>query len=171
MSHARANALSFFVVSSLDSADNTLPQGLFVKRVIFIKPLCHRQIQPKLGLQLLFQPGYIPLLFDAHRRDEAVHSIVHHVLADRSDRLTDLIIRQQFVSLTINNLSLVIGHVIVFEQLLTDIKVASFDFPLRFFDGIAHHAMLNGLTPFHTQGLHEALDPVGGENTHQVVFE
>jgi hypothetical protein len=85
--------------------------------------------------------------------------------------LTDLIIRQQFVSLTINNLSLVIGHVIVFEQLLTDVKVASFDFPLRFFDGIGHHAVLNGLTPFHTQGLHEALDPVGGENTHQVVFE
>ena len=142
-----------------------------MKGVVFIEPLGHRQIQPKLRFQLFFEPGYVPLLLHTHRRDKAVNGVIHYVLANRSDGFSDFIIGQQFVPLTINNLTLVIGHIIVFKQLLADVKVASFDFSLRFFDGVGHHTVLNGFTPLHPEGLHKALDPIGGKNAHQVVFE
>ena len=44
LSHARANTLGFLVVSRLHRIDNASPQGLLVKGVVFIEPLCHRQI-------------------------------------------------------------------------------------------------------------------------------
>src|SRR5690606_34641465 len=53
----------------------------------------------------------------------------------------------------------------------TNIEVATFHFALRFFDGLADHAVFNGFTAFHAQPLHKCLDAVGSKNTHQVNFK
>ena len=115
--------------------------------------------------------GYIPLLLHAHRRDETVDRLVHHVAANGGNGFRDVLLAEQVVALLVNNLALVVGHVVVFQQLLADIEVATLDLALRLFDGIGHHAVLYRLALFHAQGLHKTLHPIGGEDTHQVVFQ
>ena len=94
-----------------------------------------------------------------------------HVSANIANSVFDRVRFQQFVTLTVDHLTLIIGHIIEFQQLLTDIEVAPFHLALSLFNGVGHHAVLNRLALLHPQGLHKVAHPVGGENTHQVVFQ
>ncbi len=132
--------------------------------------MCNWQGQRELGLQLLLQPGYIPLLFNAHWWDKTVNSVIHHIPSDRGNRLANPIVREQLITLTVNYLALVISHIIVFEQLLSNVEVSPFNLPLGFFDSIGNHAVLDSFAPLHAKRLHEAFDPVRGEDTHQIIF-
>ena len=48
-------------------------------------------------------------------------------------------------ALLVDDLALVVGHVIVFEQVLADVEVAAFHLALGFLDGVVHHPVLDGL--------------------------
>ena len=54
----------------------------------------------------------------------------------------DIISIQQTVTLGVDHLTLIVSHIILFEQVLMNIEVATFDFALGFFDGVGDHAML-----------------------------
>ena len=54
----------------------------------------------------------------------------------------------------IDNLTLVVGYIVVFKKMLTDIKVAAFDFTLGLNNGVGDHAMLDGFAMFHAHGTH-----------------
>ena len=131
-----------------------------MEAVVLVQPLRHRQRQAKLRLQLFLQTRYIPLLFHAHWRDKAIDRVVHHILADSGNGLLNPVIREQFVTLTINNLTLIVGDIVILQQLLANIEVAPLDLALRLLNGVGDHAMLNGFTALHTQCLHKALDPL-----------
>ena len=142
-----------------------------MQRVILVQPLSKGQGEPKLRLQLLFEPGHIPLFFNAHRSNKAINGIVDNIFTDGSNRLADLIIGEQFIPLTVDNLPLVIGNIVVFEQLFTNVEVAPLYLTLRLFDGVGHHTMLNGLTALHAQRQHETLHALRGKDPHQVIFQ
>jgi hypothetical protein len=78
---------------------------------------------------------------------------------------------KQVVALLVDDLALIVGHIVVLEQLLADVEVAPLDLALRLLDGIGHHAVLDGLALLHAQGLHEVLHAVRGEDAHQAVFQ
>ena len=58
---------------------------------------------------------------------------------------------QQFVALLVDHLALVVGDVVVFEQLLADVEVARLDLALRRFDRARHQRMLDRLAFRHLQ--------------------
>ena len=160
LAHIRAHCLALTVVSCLHGGGDFLPQGFFMELVILLQPLRQGQGDGEFRLQLLFQTGNIPLLLHTQGRYKAINSLPHHILANGGDSFRDIGFAQQFIALLVDDLALVIGDIIVFQQLLADIKVAALYLALRFFNGIGNHAVFNGLAFLHTQGLHEAFHPI-----------
>ena len=83
----------------------------------------------------------IPLLFQTFGRNKLVNNGVHHLSTQIGDGFADIGI-QQTVTLGVDHLTLIVSHIIVFEQVLRNIEVAAFDFALGFFDGVGDYAML-----------------------------
>ena len=71
----------------------------------------------------------------------------------------------------INCFTLLVHHVIVFEQVFANRVVVGFDILLCGLDAAAHHAALDPLTFFHAERFEDRLDPWAGEDPHQVIFE
>ena len=71
----------------------------------------------------------------------------------------------------VDALTLLVHHVVVFEQVFADGEVLRFDLLLRALDGARHHAVLDRHVLFHAEPLHQAGDAIRPEDAHQVVFE
>ena len=138
--------------------------------IVFFQPLLQRQVNCKLGLQLSLQCRHIPLLLNAARGNIAVDSGSHDILADGDDRVGNIRLRQQVFALLVNNLALVVRHVIEFQQLLADIKVTALHLALGLFYGIGHHTVFNSLAFVHAQCLHETFNPLRRKYPHQIIF-
>ena len=78
---------------------------------------------------------------------------------------------EDFAAQRVDALTLLVHHVVVFEQVLADGEVLRFDLLLRALDGARHHPMLDRHALFHAEPLHQAGDPIRPEDPHQVVFE
>jgi hypothetical protein len=127
------------VVGLLYLGHDTLADRLLVQLVVFLQPLRHGQADREIRLQLALEAGHVPLLLDAHGRDEAVDDLVDHVLADSRDGVGDVAVGEQVVALLIDDLALVVGDVVVFEELLADVEVAALDLALGLLDGVGDH--------------------------------
>ncbi|KGE03265.1 hypothetical protein HRUBRA_02213 [Pseudohaliea rubra DSM 19751] len=171
LAHVRAHLLALGVVGGLDGLHNALAQALLFELIVLVEPLLHRQLDGELGLQLALEAGDVPLLLNAHGRHVAVDGLVDHILADRRDRVVDVGLIQQLVALLVDDLALVVGDIVVLEKLLANVEVAALNLALRLLDGVGDHAVLDGLALLHAQCLHKALDPVRGEDAHEVVFK
>ena len=93
-----------------------------------------------------------------------------HILAHRGDCLGDAVAVQQVVALLIDHLALIIGDVVVLQQLFTDIEVVRLDLALRILDRATNPGMFDRLALLHAQLLHQPGHFFGSENTHQAVF-
>ena len=134
----------------LHQFNNLSAEGLFVETTVFFQPLTYRQLQGEIGVQGFFQPLDIPLLFETLGRNKHIHGLSDHVFANRGNHVGDITIFKQIVALLIDHLTLIVGHIIVFQQVLTNIKVAPFDFALGFDDGIGDHAVFYRFAVLHT---------------------
>ena len=70
------------------------------------------------------------------------------------DDLADFFGFHQLATLLVNNPALVVGHVVVVQQMFAHIKVVRFDFPLCVFNGAVQHTGLDGFIFLHTETLH-----------------
>ena len=100
-----------------------------------------------------------------------MHHLGNHVAADALHRGRQALGFENLLTLAVHHAALVVGHVVVFQQVLTDVEVAGFHLALGVLDGARHPAVLDGFAVLETQGAHHVAHPVGGENTHQVVFK
>ena len=141
----------FRCIVGFNRFQNALTQDFFVEFVVFFQPLLDWQLNIELGLQMCFQPRNIPLLFQALRRNTGIDSIVHNVFTDVADHTRNVVHRHQVVTLVVDHGTLVVCHVIVFQQLLTNIEVTAFNLALCFLNSVGDHFVFNGLTVFHTQ--------------------
>jgi hypothetical protein len=73
--------------------------------------------------------------------------------------------------LRVDDFALIIGHVVVFEQLLADIEVACLDLALCRFQRARNKRMLDRLALGHLQSLHDRLEAIAGKNSQQRVIE
>ena len=80
---------------------------------------------------------------------------------------TQILRIQNIVTLLVNDFALVVGNIIVFQQLLANIEVTGFHFALRTLNAARHHASLNRFTLRHLQSVHDGFDPLTGKYAHQ----
>ncbi len=146
-------------------------QGFLVQLVVFVEPLLHRQLRSEIAVQYCFEARDVPLFRQRLRRNVLVDRLLERFATELGDSLANLVGCQQAVAHVVDDLALLVGDVIVFEQLLAHVEVASFDLALGFLDGVGDHAMLDGLAGFHAQRLHEVLHPIGSEDAHEAVFQ
>src|SRR5208283_313255 len=68
-------------------------------------------------------------------------------------------------------LPLLVHYIIIFQQVLSDVKIVSFHSFLRILYGPGYHLVLNGNVLLHFQEIHQTAYPVGAENAHEVVLK
>ncbi len=161
----------FLFVGFLNLFQNTLTQSFFVQFVFVIQPLLNRQFDIKFGFQVFLKTFNIPLLGKALWWNKVINGFVNNVSTDSSNGFRDILFRHQLITLPVNRTTLIVGNVIVFQQLLTDIEVTAFHFTLCFFNSVSHHAVLDGFAIFHTHCLHHAAHTLRHKDAHQVVFQ
>ncbi len=137
---------------------------------LFIQPLFDWQVEVEVVFQTLLQTFDIPHLLQRLRRNMGIDRRLKDVFADAVDGFADVRHVQQLVTLGVDRPALVVGHIIIFQQLLTDIEVTAFHFTLGVGDRLGDPRVLNRLTWFHSQFTHHARHAIGGEDTHQGIF-
>jgi hypothetical protein len=71
----------------------------------------------------------------------------------------------------VDHLALVVGNVVVFEQLLADVEVAGLDLALRRFQRAGDQRMLDGLAFRHLQLVHDGAQALAGEDAQQRIVQ
>ena len=74
-------------------------------------------------------------------------------------------------TLLVDNSTLLVHHVVIFQQALTNTEVVLFYLALCTFDAIINHLGLNHLAVLEAQLIHYASNALRSEQTHQVVFQ
>ena len=87
------------------------------------------------------------------------------------DGRRDILRVEDLVAQRVDLLALVVGDVVVLEQLLADVEVPRFDFSLRGLDRARDHRVLDRLALGHLQHHHDAVDALAGEDAQQRVLE
>ena len=89
-----------------------------------------------------------------------VHEPVAHVLAV-----------DDFVAEAVNDLALLVHHVVVFERAFADLEIVLLDALLRLLDGTVQQRMRQFLAFLEAHSFHHFHDAVGAEQPHQIVLE
>ena len=137
--------------------------------------LGHRSHQIKtdlpVGLQSTLQPGQVPLLFHRLVRHVLAHQIGDSAFTQRRHLGIQIDGIQDRVALLINHFALVVGDVVVLQQLLAHVEIACLHLALRALDAASDHARLNRFALGHVQALHDGLDAIAREDAHQRVVQ
>ena len=123
------------------------------------------------ALSAVSRPRDIPLLLDAVVGHVQAEQVGDHPGAQVGDARRDVLRLEQLVAQRVDRLALVVGDVVVLEQLLADVEVARLDLALRAFDRARHHRVLDRLALGHLQHHHDAVDALAGEDAQQRVLE
>ena len=99
--------------------------------------------------------------------DSVGATIPNHV----HDIHTDTFTHQSVATFRVNNGTLLVHNVVIFQQSFTDTEVVFFHLLLRTFDRVGNHLVLDHLAFLKTEFVHNARDTVGREQTHQVIFQ
>src|SRR5208337_3078396 len=122
---------------------------------------------PELRAKAIDIPLVGVLRFGAEFGDQPIH----HAVASFQDEFLLLMSFEQLTAQTVNGLALLVHHIVVLEQVLAGLEILRFHGLLRGLDALADHSRLDVGAFFHAQPLHEAGDPILGEDAHQVVLE
>ena len=122
-------------------------------------------------LKCFLQATQIPLLLDRIFRHIHADQISKTAFTQGFDLSTHACSIQNIVALLIDDFSLIVGYIIVFEQLFADIEVARFNLALRAFDTARDNARFNRLTVRHFQPLHDGFNTITRKNTHQRIIK
>ena len=85
--------------------------------------------------------------------------------------MLQVVARQDVAAAAVDDLALLIHHVVVLEQMLADVEVVAFDLALRVGDGARDQAVLDGHAFLHAEAGHQPLDALGAEDAQQIVLE
>ena len=78
---------------------------------------------------------------------------------------------QDLAALAVEDFTLLVHDIVIFQDVLTDFKVVAFDFLLGLFNGPGDHLGRNRFVFIHAQLIHELGNIVRAEDTHEVVFQ
>ena len=78
---------------------------------------------------------------------------------------------QGFAALSVNDFTLLVHHIIIFDKVFTNIKIVRFHLGLSILNGPADQIVLNRLAFLHAQPLHDAGHSLAPEYPQQIVFQ
>ncbi len=129
-------------------------------------------LHAEVALDRLLEAGDVPLLLDALGRHVLVDDAVHDLGAHVADDAGDVVRRHDLGALLVDDLALVVGDVVVLEQVLAHVEVVRLDLALRALDLARQHAALDRLAFLHADRAQQGLGALRvAEDAHQVVFE
>ncbi len=95
------------------------------------------------------------------------NNLMHHI----HDIIPQMIAHEHLAALRINNLTLLIHNIVIFQHILTHIKIARFHFLLRMFNGPRNEFMLNRFILFHAQLIHDRCNIISSEQAQQIILQ
>ena len=84
---------------------------------------------------------------------------------------TQVFLVQHLAAFLVDDFTLLVHNIVVFQDHLTDIEVPFFHPLLGIFNGTGHHLVFNRFILFQSQLIHHVLDPVAAKEAHQVIFQ
>ena len=143
---------------------------LFLSHVLDF--LCIRHLQHRnLPVKCQLQSCQIPFFRICIRCGKAVCHIFyifcHHIV----DGISHALSVQNTTSFLINDLSLLIHNLIVFQQILTDSKVIALDLLLCFLNRTGEHLMLDLFSVLYTQCVEYTHQTFRTKQTHQIILQ
>ena len=130
-----------------------------------------RQVDVEHALQFFLQAGDVPLLGIGMLGHVLGDDVLDKGAAHVGDRLGDAFVLHQVDALVEDHLALVVLDVVEFQQVLADVEVAGFDLLLRLLQRLVDPGMDDGLALFQAEPRQHAVEPVGAEDPHQIVFQ
>ena len=115
--------------------------------------------------------GDVPLLGQRVFRDRARDHRGDRLVAHVGDGGGDVARIHDLAALLVDDLALVVHHVVVFEELLADIVVARLDLLLRLGERLVDPGVDDRLAFLEAEPLQHRIHPLGAEDPHQIVFE
>ena len=161
----------FLAVQAIGFGHRLFKQRLIVQVGVRLQPGFERDRKLQFRRVGFLQAGHVPLFLHALRRNVGAEDIAHHALAQRGDGFADVGALEQLVSLLVDDLALVVGDVVVLQQLLPDVEVVRLDLALCRLDRARHPGALDRLAFGHFQPLHDRLHLVAGKNAQQRIFQ
>ena len=102
-----------------------------------------------------------------HLQDLVLDDVVEPV----GNELLVVVADQHLITPLVNDLALGVHHLVVLQDVLTDLEVLRLDLVLGSLDGLGDHLVLDRHVLRDLQPPHDRGDPVVGETPHQVVFQ
>ena len=96
---------------------------------------------------------------------------VDHLVAHVGDLLGHVAGAHELLALLVDDLALVVHHVVEFQQVLADLEVARLDLLLRLLQRLVDPGMDDRLALLEAELAQHAVHALGAEDAHQVVFE
>ena len=145
------------------------PGAVGVVGVHLLEVDAHRVHLLELGVQL----GDVPVLGEV-----ALHVLLGHALGHLGQLLArgvrHVLALEDLVAVLVDDLALLVHHVVVLEDALADQEVLLLDLGLGALDLLGEHLgldrLLLALLARRAQAVQDAVDPVAGEQAHQVVL-
>src|SRR5690606_31303632 len=75
------------------------------------------------------------------------------------------------LAFAINNISLLVHHIIILKQALTNAEIVFLNLLLCALNAVADHAVLDHITFLVSQFIHQSGNSLATEHAHQIVFE
>ena len=98
--------------------------------------------------------------------------IGYRTINARAETVADIVAVDDFIAEAVEDLALLVHHVVIFEQALADAEVVLLDFFLRTFDGLCDQAVLNALAFIHgTHAAHNVGNAVRTKQAHEIILK
>src|SRR5579884_2380579 len=120
---------------------------------------------------LLHEAREVPLLGADLRRAEGAHAPRDDRLDEVQDVVAEVLLGEDLAALAVDHLALHVHHVVVLEDVLTDVEVVGLHLLLGVLDLPRHERVLDGHVVLDAQALHDLRDPLPREQPHQLVVE
>src|SRR5262249_3720220 len=129
------------------------------------------QTKVELPGEPLVEPGPVPVLRMRAGRRIALDSDAGHLADPLEDGLLLILVLETLAADAVDDLALLVHHVVILEQVLADLEVPRLHALLGGADGARHQLVLDGLALLHAEAIHDALDALGAEDAQEVVLE
>ena len=139
----------------------------FFQSVFFDVDSAHRDDGRERFAQSVHIPFFGHLFVADVRVNDAVDGLGNHA----HDAVTEVFAVEYTFSFAVDNFTLFVHNLVVFQQMFTNGKVIAFYFLLSIFDGFCQHACFDGFIFTHAHGVNQFHGLFGAEQTHEVVFQ
>ena len=100
-----------------------------------------------------------------------MHMVLYNIAYHLKDNITHIVSVKNTQTLSINNLTLFVHNLIVFQNIFTNAVVIGLNLHLGFFYCAGKHLVLNGLAFRKSKGIEDAHQPLRAKQTHQIIFQ